>query len=120
MKWLRAILSLTILLGLIYALDTKIGDVPPIGKFLSPFTGFWQQAESKALSAEEKLTLPGLQGDITILFDKSRVPHIFAQNDHDLYFAQGYMTARDRLWQMEFQTHAAAGRISEIIGAIHD
>jgi penicillin amidase len=44
------------------------------------------------------------------------VPHIFAQNNHDLYFAQGYVTAMHRLWQMEFQTHAAAGRISEIVG----
>ncbi|KAA5540333.1 penicillin acylase family protein [Adhaeribacter rhizoryzae] len=117
MKWLRAILSLIILLALVYALNTKFGDVPPVGKFLSPFTGFWQQAESKDLAAEEELTLPGIQDNVTILFDKSRIPHVFAQNDQDLYFAQGYLTARDRLWQMEFQTHAAAGRISEIIGS---
>jgi penicillin amidase len=116
MKWLRAILSLIFLLALIFVLDRKWGDVPPVGKFLSPFTGFWQNAERKALAAEEKLMLPGLEGDISILFDQSRIPHIFAANDHDLYFAQGYLTARDRLWQMEFQTRAAAGRISEIIG----
>jgi penicillin amidase len=41
---------------------------------------------------------------------------VFAKNDDDLYLAQGYITAANRLWQMEFQTHAAAGRISEIIG----
>ncbi|HUM46563.1 MAG TPA: penicillin acylase family protein, partial [Chitinophagales bacterium] len=44
------------------------------------------------------------------------IPHIFAGNNHDLYLAQGYIHAKYRLWQMEFQTHAAAGRISEIIG----
>jgi penicillin amidase len=44
------------------------------------------------------------------------IPHIFAQNDHDLYYAQGYVTAMHRLWQMDFQTRFAAGRISEVVG----
>jgi penicillin amidase len=44
------------------------------------------------------------------------VPHIFAENDHDLYYAQGYLTARDRLWQMDIQTRSAAGRLSEVVG----
>ena len=43
-------------------------------------------------------------------------PTSFAANDHDLYYAQGYLTARDRLWQMEFMTRVAAGRISEVVG----
>ena len=49
--------------------------------------------------------------------DDHLVPHIFAQNNYDLSFAQGYITAKYRLWQMEFETAAAAGCISEIIGA---
>src|SRR5690606_37653864 len=40
-----------------------------------------------------------------------------AQNNEDLYLAQGYITAMHRLWQMEFQTHAAAGRVSEIVSS---
>jgi penicillin amidase len=44
------------------------------------------------------------------------VPHIFAEQENDAYFVQGYIHAKFRLWQMEFQTHAAAGRISEIVG----
>jgi penicillin G amidase len=44
------------------------------------------------------------------------VPHIFAENDEDAFYVQGYIHAKFRLWQMEFQTHAAAGRISEILG----
>ena len=51
-----------------------------------------------------------------IIIDENHIPHIFAKNDNDLCFAQGYITAFDRLWQMEFQTMAAAGRLSEIIG----
>ena len=45
---------------------------------------------------------------MTVRYDDRRVPHIFAQNDHDLYYAQGYLTARDRLWQMDFIAHVAA------------
>ena len=46
------------------------------------------------------------------------IPHVFAKNDNDLYKAQGYLTAKHRLWQLEFQTHAAAGRLSEILGDV--
>ena len=53
---------------------------------------------------------------MTIYYDSALVPHIYAANDEDLYAAQGYITAKNRLWQMEFQTHAAGGRISEIVG----
>jgi penicillin amidase len=51
-----------------------------------------------------------------VYIDDRLVPHIFAQNDEDAYFIQGYIHAKFRLWQMEFQTMAAAGRISEILG----
>ena len=52
-----------------------------------------------------------------MIWDERRVPHIFANNEHDLFFVQGYLHAFDRLWQMEFQVMAAGGRLSEIIGA---
>ena len=44
------------------------------------------------------------------------IPHIYAKNDEDLFYAQGYLTAMHRLWQMEFQIKAASGQLSEIIG----
>ena len=56
--------------------------------------------------------------EVIIHYDAQLIPHLFAQNDLDLYRAQGYITAKHRLWQMEFQTHGAAGRISEIIGEV--
>ena len=49
-------------------------------------------------------------------FDERLVPHVFAENDEDGFFIQGFLHAKFRLWQMEFQTHAAAGRLSEIMG----
>jgi len=115
MKWLKLLLSLTLTLGLYYALNTKFGDIPPLGKFLSPHQGFWQNdiSEDQTLASTH---LAGLKEDVFINFDEHLIPHITAQNNSDLYKAQGYVTAQARLWQMEFQTYAAAGRISEIIG----
>lgn len=107
-----------VLAGLLFAaLQVKIGSAPPAGNFLSPFTGFWQNAES-GKAREAQLELTGLKGAVTVLYDSLQVPHIFAGNEQDLYFAQGYITAADRLWQMEFQTMAAAGRVSEIVGGL--
>ncbi len=116
MKFFKALLSIFITLLMIWALETKFGNIPPIGKFINPSSGFWQNAESKHIKATENLKLTGLQGTVTVQYDDDRIPHIFAENDHDLYYAQGYITARDRLWQMDVQTRSAAGRLSEIIG----
>lgn len=91
-------------------------EIPPLGKFFNPFEGFWQNAESKEVSEKIELQVPGLNDKVEIVLDDRMVPHIFAQNDHDLYMAQGYITAKFRLWQMEFQTYAAAGKLSEILG----
>jgi penicillin amidase len=51
-----------------------------------------------------------------VLRDRWGVPHIFARNEHDLFFAQGYVTAQDRLWQMDLQRRTASGRLSEVLG----
>jgi penicillin amidase len=53
---------------------------------------------------------------VTIHYDKYGVPHIKAKSDADLFFAQGYVTARDRLWQMEYNRRRASGRLAEIMG----
>jgi penicillin amidase len=117
MNIFKAIFSIAITAALIWALQTKFGDIPPMGKFLNPATGFWQNAESKNIDATVELKLTGLQGKVTVKYDENRIPHIFAENDHDLYYAQGYITARDRLWQMDIQTRSASGRLAEVVGA---
>jgi penicillin amidase len=115
-KIFKAALSIIITSALIWALQTKFGGVPPVGKFLNPVSGFWQNAEGKNSFPDENLKLTGLQGKVTIRYDENRIPHIFAENDHDLYYAQGYVTARDRLWEMDIQTREASGRLAEVIG----
>ncbi len=62
------------------------------------------------------ISLPGLQDEVTIYRDSYGVPHIYASSQEDLFFAQGYTTAQDRFWQMEFSRHIGMGRISEIAG----
>ncbi|MEN0056200.1 MAG: penicillin acylase family protein [Mucilaginibacter sp.] len=116
MRFIKAFVSIAITLILIWALQTKFGPVPPIGRFLSPADGFWQNAESKHILTTTHLKLPGLKGKIIVKYDENRIPHIFAENEHDLYYAQGYITATDRLWQMDIQTRQAAGRLAEVLG----
>jgi len=116
MKFFKAFLSVAVTIALIWVLQTKFGGLPPIGKFLNPASGFWQNAESKNSLADENLQLNGLQGKVIIKYDENRIPHIFAENDHDLYYAQGYITAKDRLWEMDIQTRQASGRLAEVIG----
>ncbi len=62
------------------------------------------------------LIVPGLVAPVTILRDTWGVPHIYAENAHDLFFAQGYTQAQDRWWQMEFFRHVGRGSLSELIG----
>jgi penicillin amidase len=111
----KAVLSVAVTGGLLWLLSTPLGPAPALGSFLSPFTGFWSN-ERRVDMLNEEIHLPGAQEEITIRFDDNRVPHIFAANDHDLYYAQGYVTARDRLFQMELTIRSAAGRLSEIVG----
>src|SRR4051812_4862229 len=95
---IKAFFCILIPILLIYCLNTKFGDVPPVVKFLNPFKGFWQNAESAKITAESAINLPGANEDVDIVFDDRMIPHVFAQNNHDLYYAQGYVTAMHRLW----------------------
>lgn len=60
--------------------------------------------------------LLGLQQRAEVLRDTYGVPHIYAQNAYDLFFLQGYVTAQDRLFQMDLYRRAGAGRLAEVLG----
>jgi penicillin amidase len=117
MRIIPFIVTVVVTIGLLVTLSMPIGSIPPLGSFLSPQTGFWQNAEPVDAQLNIDLNFPQLKSKVQVYFDDRMVPHVFAQNDEDLYFVEGYLHAKYRLWQMEFQTHAAAGRISEILGA---
>lgn len=61
-------------------------------------------------------TVDGIQKKIDIARDEWGIPHIFAQSEDDLFFAQGYAHAQDRLWQMEIMRRLACGRLAELFG----
>ena len=60
--------------------------------------------------------VPGLHGPVTVMRDRWGVPHIYAGDEHDLFVAQGYVTAQDRLWQMLLRRQAARGLLSDWLG----
>jgi penicillin G amidase len=62
------------------------------------------------------LVVPGLGSDVTVYRDERGMPHIYATNDHDLYFSVGYVTAQERLWFMDLIRRATTGRLSEVLG----
>lgn len=116
MNIFKFIISLGITVGLIVVLNTSIGGKPAFGKLLNPVSGFWANAETRDLHIADNLKELPLKDSVEVYFDENRIPHIFANNEYDLYFAQGYIVASLRLWQMEFQVLAAEGRISEVLG----
>lgn len=65
----------------------------------------------------ENLQLSGLSAEVEVFRDAHGIPHIYAQNETDLYRAVGYVMAQDRLWQMDLLRRATQGRLSEIFGA---
>jgi penicillin G amidase len=98
---------------LILVLDRQVFSTPPLGRFLNPFIGAVQNEQG---GREDKTIELGLKKDVEVRFDKRDVPHLFAANQNDLFFAQGFVCASDRLWQMDFLSYVSAGRLSEILG----
>ncbi len=71
---------------------------------------------SAAAPPNETIDLSGLRQPVQILEDRWGIAHIYAQNEHDLFFAQGYNVARDRLFQLELWRRQATGTVAEILG----
>src|SRR5215467_2361347 len=114
MKRLNRSLQLIVLLGLALTYSTNgiTGPTAASGSAWGSAGGPDSQAKSPTLS------LPGLRARVTISFDERGIPHIEAQNQDDLYFAQGYVVARDRLWQMDLLRRTARGELAEIFGRV--
>ncbi len=119
---LPTLLIALVLGAFIWVLEHRhvFGDdpVPPLGRFFSPQEGFWTNATPVDRVMPGALHLHGLSAPVRVVWDDAQVPHIFARNDSDLYRAQGYVMATQRLWQMDFVARAAAGRVSEVVGAV--
>ena len=62
------------------------------------------------------IDVAGLSAPVEVIRDEWGVPQLYAANEHDLFFAQGYVHAQDRLWQMEFNRHVSGGSLAELFG----
>ena len=110
--------SAVVVLGVaLYAAARPAGPVPPLGPLLDPARGVWRAAAASELPREAEATLDGLGAGVTVIYDDRSVPHIFAASEDDAIRALGYVVARDRLFQLDLQTRAASGRLTELAGA---
>ena len=77
--------------------------------------GWWWLREPLPL-LDGELGVSGLKGPVEVLFDAYAVPHVYARDPDDAWFAAGVLHARERLWQMEMYRRVTAGRLSEMLG----
>jgi penicillin G amidase len=81
------------------------------------FFWFYNAARSSLAQLDGTISLAGLQAPVSVVRDAHGVPHITAAKLEDLFFAQGYVTAQDRLWQMDLTRRAVGGEMAEIFPA---
>lgn len=112
-----AVLSLAVGLGATWLGVRGAGPVPPLGAVLSPAVGLWINATND-LPVNSTARVPELGQNVEIRYDQRSVPHIFATTDLDAIRALGYVVARDRLFQLELQSRAGEGTLTELVGDV--
>jgi penicillin amidase len=75
------------------------------------------EAVKRLAQIDGTIRVPGLDSVVEVRRDRWGIPHIYARTQHDLFFAQGFVAAQDRLWQMEMWRRQAEGRLAEVLGA---
>ena len=110
---LHAILTAVLLWALHYAPS----GIAPLVNLLDPVRGLYHNARIAEHASNDEVVIPTLSGPVSVERDERGVPHIFAGEDRDAILALGYVTAQDRLFQMDFISRVAAGRLSEIFGS---
>lgn len=91
------------------------GTVLVVGAVFAVLVGVYTVRRSFPES-DGRVTLPGLEAEVTVYRDEYAVPQIYAGSQHDLFMAQGYIHAQERFWQMDVWRHIGAGRLSEMFG----
>jgi penicillin amidase len=105
----------TLILSTVLTLAGCGERTPPSGRGSQPGT-FDELARQSLATMDGRLQLAGLRDEVEVLRDRWGVPHIYAKNVDDLFFAQGFTVAQDRLWHMEMTRRVAQGRVAEIVG----
>ena len=76
----------------------------------------WWTVQRSFPTADGTVDVVGLDATVVVYRDDAGVPQLVAETDHDLFFAQGYVHAQDRFWEMDFRRHVTAGRVAELFG----
>src|SRR3954471_12354593 len=77
---------------------------------------YWGLVQRPTPKPSDRMQVAGLDKEVEILLDKHGIPYIYAQAENDLFYAHGFLHARDRLWQMEQNRRIARGTMSEVFG----
>jgi len=99
----------------VFVLALLAVPVPAFAQTSSP-QDFAALAQASLATVNGTLLVPGLKEQVEIRRDEYGVPHIYAKNTYDLFFAQGFVIAQDRLWALEMTRYVSQGRVSELIG----
>ena len=111
------VLTTALAAGVCVVLQARVGGVPPLGTVLDPVDGLYRTARVAASPpSTDRLTLDALDAPVTVVRDDRSVPHIYAESDRDAVIALGYVTATDRLFQLDFIPRVASGRLAEAFG----
>src|SRR5436190_62242 len=102
----------------------RLGNGDPIAKLCESagwtrpqFDDWWRaECRKRVPPAEGAQRVAGPRGSIRIERDRYGIPHVFADNDHDVFFGFGYATAQDRLYQLDYLRRKARGILAEILG----
>ncbi len=115
-EWAKFGTAVVLTVVVFAAFSVPVGPLPSLGSLLDPTTGLWSVAFFGRALQTQTIRVPGLSAPVTVVRDVTGVPHIYASNYTDAWFALGFVHAEDRLWQMDIQYRAAAGRLSEVLG----
>lgn len=76
----------------------------------------WWTVQRSFPTMNGAIDVPGLGAEVTVVRDDAGIPQLYAETDHDLFVAQGYVHAQDRFWEMDFRRHVTSGRLAEMFG----
>ena len=93
LKWIAIVLGVVLVLGVIAGVLTVRKSYP---------------------DTSGEIDVPGLSASVEVVRDDYGIAHIYGENLNDIYFAQGYVHAQDRFFEMDFRRHVTSGRLSEI------
>ena len=98
------------------AIGTTEFSAGPAQTNLNEASDLAKKARAVLAQTSGRIELTGLSKPVEVIRDKWGVAHIYAQTQDDLFFAQGFVAAQDRLWQMEIWRRTGEGKLAEILG----